>query len=37
MLSSLKTSVKQVGKAVEALESDPDEVTDEMMENAYCR
>ena len=35
--SSFKSAMKQVSRDVEALETDPDEVTDEMLETAYFR
>ena len=35
--SSFKSAMKQVSRDVEALESDPEDVTDEMMETAYVR
>ena len=35
--SSFKSAMKQVSRDVEALETDPEDVTDEMMETAYFR
>ena len=35
--SSFKSAMKQVSRDVEALETDPEEVTDEMIETAYFR
>ena len=35
--NSFKSAMKQVSRDVEALEIDPEEVTDEMMEIAYFR
>ena len=35
--NSFKSAMKQVSRDVEALETDPEDVTDEMMEAAYFR
>lgn len=35
--NTLRSAIKQVGRDVEALETDPEEVTEEMMETAYFR